>query len=159
MTDGRREVLLAIDLQDEFITDETRPVMDFVSGLVQTRTFDTVIHSYFVNYECSPFMKRLGYTGCMSVDAKPLRCDAGKWLMSRSTYSAVTPEFLRGLLGNEFFYVVGLESDACVLATLFDLWDNGFEFRVFREGIGTNAPGLQGPVLSLIERQFGDILI
>lgn len=52
-------------------------------------------------------------------------------------------------------YIAGLESDACVLATLFDLWDAGFSFRVYRQGIGTNRTDLAEPTLALIRRQFG----
>ena len=50
---------------------------------------------------------------------------------------------------------MGCESDACVLATLFDLWDNNIDFKVLSEYIYTNNSKIsRDTVLNLLKRNF-----
>lgn len=149
---GRR-ILLLIDVQEPFLTGNTRGVVDFLQKLLREEKFDRVIQSCWRNYPDSRYETELGYRE--GREAQPLLRCPGEKVQIRSTYSAVNEELLGLLRSGDALYVAGLETDACVLATLFSLWDRGFRFRVYREGVGTKREGLHEPALAMIRRQFG----
>lgn len=150
---GRR-VLLMIDVQEPFISARTQSVPAFLRDLMERERFESVIQSCWQNYPGSRYETELGYRLGMRA-APPAISWPGAKVLLRSTYSAVNEELIGLLQRSDRLYIAGLESDACVLATLFDLWDAGFSFRVYRQGIGTNRTDLAEPTLALIRRQFG----
>lgn len=149
-----RKVLLIIDVQEPFLSEQTQAVPEFLRELLQRERFDLVIQSCWQNYPGSPYETRLGYDRGM--EARPLLSCPGEKVLFRSTYSAVNGELRGCIRQDDRLYVAGLETDACILATLFDLWDAGFSFHLYREGVGTNRSDLAEPALALISRQFGD---
>lgn len=159
--EGRgRRVLLIIDVQALFLSGRTQPVAEFLQDLVRRENFDLVIQSCWRNFPGSPYETRLGYgLGMDPEEARPFIPLPGSPLLLRSTYSAVTKDLLRLLHKEDELYVAGLETDACVLATLFDLWDEGFTFHVYQKGVGTSREDLSAPSLELIRRQFGTHVI
>lgn len=150
---GRR-VLLIIDVQEAFVSEETQEVPEFLEGLLGRERFELVIQSCWQNYPGSPYETRLGYG--RGREAEPLLSIPGARVLFRSTYSAVNEELRRWIRPEDRLCVAGLETDACILATLFDLWDGGFSFQLYREGVGTNESKLAQPALALIRRQFGE---
>lgn len=149
-----RKVLLIIDVQEPFLSENTQRVPVFLQDLIERERFELVIQSCWQNYPGSRYEAELGYK--LGAQASPvISCPGGKVLL-RSTYSAVNEELRQLIQKSDRLYIAGLESDACVLATLFDLWDAGFSFRVYRDGIGTNRKDLAEPTLALIRRQFGE---
>lgn len=151
-TAGRR-VLLIIDVQKQFLNGNTRRVVEFLQKLLREEKFDCVIQSCWQNSPGSRYETELGYRE--GRDARPLLHCPGETVLLRANYSATNYELLDLLRSGDEIFVAGLETDACVLATLFALWDRGFCFRVFREGAGTKREELQEPALALIRRQFG----
>ena len=59
--------------------------------------------------------------------------DAADLVVESPTYSSVTPRVLQQLVncGAREVHVVGIDTDQCVLATVFALFDAGYEPRVF----------------------------
>lgn len=152
--EGGGRVLLIIDVQEPFLSEKTRDAVDFIQELLRRERFRRVIQTCWRNYPGSRYETQLGYR--LGMETRPwLRCPDAK-ILTRSTYSAVSEELLSLIRKEDEIYVTGLETDACVLATLFDLWDHGFSFRVCRKGVATNREELAGPALALIRRQFGE---
>lgn len=149
-----RKVLLIIDVQEPFLSEHTRGVPAFLQELLAREPFDLVLQSCWQNEPGSRYETQLAYD--KGREANPLLHIPGERVLIRSTYSAVNDDLRRLLQRDDAVYVAGLETDACVLATLFDLWDEGYSFRVYRQGVGTNRPDLAQPALALIRRQFGD---
>lgn len=149
-----RKVLLIIDVQDPFVGEKTREVVGFLQELLQREQFQCVIQSCWQNHSGSRYETQLGYE--QGREAKPAIHWPDAQVLVRSTYSALNEELRRLLRKEDEIYVAGLETDACVLATLFGLWDGGFSFRVYRKGVGTNREDLAEPALALIRRQFGE---
>lgn len=150
---GRR-VLLIIDVQEAFLSERTRDVPEFLRQLLQKERFDLVLQSCWRNDPGSRYETQLGYA--LGKEAAPLLSCPGAGVLFRSTYSAVNEELRRCLRQDDRIYIAGLETDACILATLFDLWDGGYSFRLYGKGVGTNRADLAEPALTLIRRQFGE---
>lgn len=150
-----RKVLVIIDVQNEFINHETERVAQFIAGLLDREHWDLVIQSRWENYSGSQYEQRLGYYAGHSGRSEPFFKLPGSHSFSRTTYSCADGNLLKLISKDDDIYVTGLETDACVMATLFDLWDLGYRFHVYEKGVGTTAGDLQGAALRMIRRQFG----
>ena len=151
------KVLLIIDVQDGFTkTKEAKKAVDYISSKLIPKKWDKVIQSRWENHMGSRYETDLGY--CDVGDTKGtgmLVNTPGDHVITRTCYSCFCPKLEALVSKEDEIYVCGLETDACVLATLFDLWDNGYKFFVYSGGVATNAKDLQKPTLHLIARQFG----
>lgn len=156
-----RKVLLIIDVQVGFVKKKQQRVADFIQTLVNRGGWDIIIQSRWENYIGSQYEERLGYTDVgNSMESQMLIHTPDDHIISRTTYSCFGPKLEKLVSKEDTIYVVGLETDACVLGTLFDLWDHGYKFKVYEKGVGTGAEDLQRPALKLIQRQFGkDVLV
>lgn len=57
-------------------------------------------------------------------------------------------------------YVMGCDSDACVLATAFSFWDKGYSFRILSDLVYTTADGFDNEtIVKLMKRNFGDCVV
>ncbi len=155
-TEGGRRVLLLVDVQSAFLNERTQPAVEFIRGLLERERFDLVIRCCWENRPGSRYETVLGYrSGADRAEALPLIHCPGSPVLVRATYSAVNQQLLSLIGPEDRLYVAGLETDACVLATLFALWDRGFWFRVYEKGVASDSADLSGPALELIRRQFG----
>lgn len=150
-----RKVLIIIDVQNEFINHETERVVQFIARLLDDEHWDLVIQSRWENCIGSQYETRLGYYAGYSSRSEPLFDPPGGKIFSRTTYSCADEKLLGLISKDDDIYVTGLETDACVMATLFDLWDSGCRFHVYEKGVGTTASDLQEAALRMIRRQFG----
>ena len=152
---GRR-VLLMIDMQKGFIQKPTEKAVQFVEQLLQKERFDLIIQSRWENYMGSRYEEDLGYQAVgNSSETEMCFPNHTDHVITRTCYSCWGEKFKRLLREDDEIFVVGVETDACVMATLFSLWDNNFRFKVYEKGTGTNRRGLQGPAIEMIKRQFG----
>lgn len=151
-----RRVLLIIDVQRGFVKEQTQPIVEHIQELLQRETFDLVIQAQWKNYVESRFEQELNYSEMKGHEQTALIFENyGAHIITRSQYSCLTDSLRRLIAKEDMIFIVGLETDACVLATLYDLWDEGYHFKVYRDCIGTNCEELQTPALKLIERNFG----
>lgn len=156
------KVLLIIDVQDGFAkSKETKRAVEFIMNKLVPQRWDKIIQSRWENHMGSRYERDLGY--CAVGDTKEtgmIVSTDGDHVITRTCYSCFCEKLERLLSKEDEIYVCGLETDACVLATLFDLWDHGYRFYVYEDGVATNAKELQKGTLRLITRQFGkDVLI
>lgn len=111
--------LLIVDLQEGF-----HPSDGLVSGISNlSRLFDNIVMTRFSNLEGSLYREVLGWSG----DGGNLVLDPpGSIILEKYGYglSASHLDRMRCLCCAEW-HVCGLETDACVLACCFSLWDAG----------------------------------
>lgn len=81
-----RKVLLIIDVQEAFLDENTRNVVDFLRNLLREERFDSVIQSCWRNCPGSRYEMELGYRE--GREARPLLRCPGERVLLRSTYSA-----------------------------------------------------------------------
>lgn len=153
------DVLFIVDYQKGFLNDNAKKIIKPLSMLIKYKSFDYIIQSMWFNSGVNNFTELVDYEDC-KVDGR----DAGlKKLFPKAhvfprvnRYSSFTEDLKSMLKYNMHIYLCGLEIDACVMATAFDLFDYGFKFNVIRDCTLTKNNELQKAAELIMIRQFGN---
>lgn len=137
--------LLVIDMQDGFINENTEHIVKRVTELTRSDDFDRVILTVFVNPVNSRFREVLNYNDMGEDDPNTRLHDSVRDLDAtvfvKTTYSV--PSDIVNLVRHDTVTVVGTDTDGCVLATVFDLFDAGVDVTVDRDGVASTLGGAQ----------------
>lgn len=151
-----RKVLLIIDLQTGFVKKGMDKVVQYVQTLAQSQNWDVIIQTRWENYMGSQYEERLGYQDVgNSKETAMVLSDITDHIITRTCYTCWGDKLKRLLTKDDEIHVCGLETDACVMATLFSLWDNGYQFKVHQGGVSTPDKSIQAAAIKMITRQFG----
>ena len=155
------KILIIVDIQRGFIrTPEAEDTLKNIDSLISTGAFDKVIATVYENYENSPISRLMGWKDLMTQQEQQLlgkaaQCD---YAVHKNTYSAVNDQMLQVLreIGKgelpPCVYVVGVDTECCVLATATDLFELGIRPIVMSQYCGSSC-GLnyhQAGLLSLV---------
>ena len=161
-------ILLIIDLQKEF-KDQYGMYEKTVNYCTKHYDeYDIVLPTLFCNnYDINAnFRDKLNWTGCENVTSNSLAIYPKNSLNS----NIVCFESKHGYASKQIFEVadkdkdvidiVGCDSDACVLATAFKLWDAGYNFRILTDYIYTTAEEYSNEdIIKILKRNFGKCII
>lgn len=130
-----KQILLAVDVQKGFVVPGANDAaLANIDRLLDADLFDTVIATAYRNYEGSPIIRFMGWDSLFAEEEIAL---AGKiaekhdHLLYKSTYSACNAqllELLKAENGGELpghVFLVGMDTECCVLATATDLFEAG----------------------------------
>ncbi|MDQ3151606.1 MAG: cysteine hydrolase [Actinomycetota bacterium] len=132
--DLRTAVLLVVDVQNGFVTEDTEHVVPAIQDL--TARWDqadgTTIYSRYFNYPGSPFERLMNWRQLYrppDTDIVPeLTLGAQRsTVIDKETYSAFTDDFVSLVrrCGWTDIVVCGIDTDLCVLTTVFDAFGSG----------------------------------
>lgn len=133
MFNDGKSLLLVIDLQKSFINNNTSEIPLKVEKLIKNNNFDYVAFTKFVNFDTCNFNTVLNYKGCMSEEDRRIVVDTGNnKIFSKSVYTALNDELINYIKDNniDIIYLCGIDTDACVLKTAIDLFENNYNFRI-----------------------------
>lgn len=154
------KVLFVIDVQEGFIDEHTKPVLPAIEKLLREE-WDGVIASKFKGQAGSLFEQRLGYKGMRSIVERELWqpvARAATFLVDKTGYSALTSkalDFLRWFNSPQV-HVCGFDTDGCVLATCFALWDAGYAPSLIEDAVAsTGGDEAHKAALLVARRSFG----
>lgn len=141
--------LVLVDLQAGFVEEDPglRAVAERAAEHAQERGDDYVIvaASRFRNEPGSAYWRLVGHDMVDEdeVALVPAVAALDAFVVDTPTYSSATPELVQRLrdLGVVEVHVCGVDTDQCVLATVFGLFDAGFE-PVVLEDLVQSASGL-----------------
>lgn len=128
-----KKLLIVIDVQKNFINENTEFLIDKIHQLLNTHKFDDVIFTKFINEQNSPFYKVLNWNGCMSEEDQKIMVDTQNYkVLEKRTYTAVTNELIDYIKESNIttIYLCGIDTDACVLKTSLDLFDMGYNVKI-----------------------------
>lgn len=153
------KTLLLIDYQKGFHNDNSKKIIKPISKLVKHGQFDYIIQTMWFNSGVNNFTELLDYEEC-KVDGK----DAGLIKLFPKAhvfprvnmYSCFTDDLKAILKYNMNIYVAGWETDACVLGTVFQLFDYGFKFKILEDCVASKNTELEEATKLIMLRQFGD---
>lgn len=104
------------------------------------RPFERVLATYFSNWEGSPWIRHMGWRGCLTADDQEIVPEVRGYVLAediyeKHQYSAASPGLVDALRksGMQTAYVCGFDTDACVLATVLDLFCGGFDVKVIED--------------------------
>ena len=153
--------LFVIDAQEGFLNEHTKPALFAIEKLLQ-QDWDVIIASQFIGTHGSLFETRLGYKGMLSLIEQELCAAVAKAahrVFRKRGYSALTPdaqEFLRFHQCSDV-HVCGFDTDGCVLATCFSLWDAGYAPILIEEAVASSGgKAMHAAALEIAKRSFGE---
>lgn len=154
-------LLIIVDVQNGFINDNTRKVLDIVNKAKEKLKYDVCVLTKFFNSEETSFSQILNWKRFQTVEEQELsvKIDERDKVIYKSTYSAVTDELKTLINENKYkkAYICGIETDSCVLATAFELFDNGIEPMIIIDGCASmRGDEFHCAAELIMRRSFGD---
>ena len=128
--------LLVIDLQNDFINENTKDIPIIVQELIKKNMFDYVAFTKFVNSVDSIFYKVLGYKGCINDADREIVIDIGNArIFEKRVYTAFIDELKKFIEDNSIktIYLCGIDTNACVFKTALDLFENNYDVKVIED--------------------------
>lgn len=125
------EALLIIDYQQGFVSKAQEDIHAKIENLAEAfrNSKLPVILTKFINHKDSAFNKILRWNGMTNTKEQELALEISKndKIITKATYSALTAELQEYLKENQIdmIYLCGIDTDACVIATAFALFDAG----------------------------------
>lgn len=131
-----KTLLLVIDVQKNFINKNTEFLIKKISNLLESEKFNLIAFTKFVNDENSPFYKTLNWRGCLKESDKKIMIDTkNNKVLEKRTYTAFNDELKQFMDKNNIgiIYLCGIDTDACVMKTALDLFDNKYDVKVIED--------------------------
>jgi nicotinamidase-related amidase len=162
---GMADPLLIVDVQGGFLNDFTRHIPDRIARLIDTRDFDPVLFTRFVNVADSPYQRLLDWHACFSEPETRLAPAIQRFATGDNVHTkyglAGLPRTLAAHLrerGINRIAVAGIDTDMCVLKTAMDLFDLGIEPIILTDCCASTA-GLQAHFagLAILSRNVGPL--
>lgn len=129
-------LLLVIDLQENFINENTKNVPNSIKKLIDSNIANHIVFTKFINDDSSNFYKVLNYKGCMSEKDRNIVIDTKDYkIIEKRVYTAYNDELKLYINTNNIktIYLCGIDTDACVLKTALDLFENNFDVKVIED--------------------------
>ena len=155
--------LLIVDVQLGFINDFTHHIPQRVAKLIDSGEYDPILFTRFINVPDGPYSRFLKWDGCNCEPESNIVPELATFatqdrVFSKSGLCGLPNELTDYLLkqGMEKVYVVGIDTDMCVLKIAMDLFDIGVEPIVLTDCCASTA-GLQAHLagLAVLSRNIG----
>ena len=126
------KALIVIDVQNGFITKSSSHIVARIKELLESKKFNTVVFTQFVNVPNSPFrkIKKWNKVGMSpETDIANVLKPFAKTVFKKNLYSSFTAEFEQFLKEKRItqLYLVGIDTECCVLKTAVDAFEKGYE--------------------------------
>ena len=127
--------LIIVDVQKEFISEETKYVERKIASLISRRHFEYIVATKFINTEHSPFVRLLNWKGLMDEKSQEL-CnsitDKADKVITKETYTCLTEEMKEFIKVHEInkIYFVGMDIDASILKSALDCFESGINIEI-----------------------------
>lgn len=160
-----KKALFVIDVQGFFENKKTKLVAKKIDNYIKQNKnkYSFVIFTVYKNTLKSPANKILGFKGCANKKdtelLQELSESTNQKIIFRDVYSLFKiPEVREKLKENkiEEVDVCGFDTDCCVLATSYDLFDSGYKPKILKElCFSTSKEKLHNPAIKIIKRNLG----
>ena len=131
-----KKLLLIIDLQESFINESTKLLPQKIEKLLISNKFDYIVFTKFINDDNSNFYRILNYKGCMTEKDRNIVIDTKNYkIIEKRVYTAYNDELKSYIDSNNIktIYLCGIDTDACVLKTALDLFENNLDVKVIED--------------------------
>ncbi len=135
---SNKSALVVVDVQKGFINRHTASIPDQILRLLGEVDFRHRIFTKFLNFPNSQYFRLLNwsrFTGSPETDLVDSLSEKYTVLIEKHSYTGLTDKFRQYALAHdiETFYVVGIDTDICVLKTAVDLFESGYRPIVLSE--------------------------
>lgn len=139
--------LIVLDMQKCFITEKTKHLPKKIKEHIETSTYDFIVFSKFINKETSNFVKKLDRKACkispdIDIVDELYQLSWKQYVVEKNTYSiGKSQEFMDFLYKNTIskLFFCGVDIDACILASVFEMFDLWFDYEILYDISGTSS--------------------
>lgn len=157
-----KDLLFIVDLQKGFINEHTKHLSAQVAEFINRANFADIVMSQFVNTPDGPCARILTWDKMMEGDPDTDIVDELKdyniKIFKKNTYTALTQEVKDYILSRktENIYLIGVDTDACVLKTAYDLFDGDIKFKIIADLCATTkGERVNKEVIELMRENIG----
>ncbi len=130
-----KNALIVIDVQNAFMNDHTKHIPKKIIRTLQTKKFNYVLFSAFLNKKNSIFSTFLNFKECSHKPDTEYVFEFLKFItrenfFPRTAYSVLKSKKLTSFLKKKnitTLYLCGLDTDACIMASALEAIDLGFK--------------------------------
>ncbi|MEM2896202.1 MAG: isochorismatase family cysteine hydrolase [Candidatus Bathyarchaeia archaeon] len=164
-TQPSRWLILCIDMQKDFYYDTAWKVKDMPRIIPKILSMakaygKNMIYTRFINPENKFFSRwKLCIKGTKGAEIIEELKPFAKLVFDKPGYSCMKNiELVNFLLQKDFkeLYFVGIETDACIYASMLDAFEMGFDVYVVRDAVTSSNLEFHKTVLEIIKKQFGN---
>ena len=144
-----KKFLLVIDAQEGFLSDPVTDCPRFrIRDLLERKYFDCVISSVYQNRENSNISRLMGWNKLLTQQEQKVDDIVAKYtnhFLYKNTYSAYSEDLVALLRQEnngqlpESVFIVGFDTDCCVLMTAVDLFESGIRPIVLTQYCGVSG--------------------
>lgn len=130
------KLLLVIDLQNDFINENSKYVVDRIKELIQSKEYKNIIFTKFINNYKSKWYKELNYKGCLTKEGQNIPIDTQDYkVIEKEIYSSLNEGLKKYIDDNhiEEIYLCGIDTECCVLKTALDLFESNYNVYVLKD--------------------------
>lgn len=155
-----KSLLVIIDLQKQFINQNTEFLLNEINSLIKETKFNEVVFTRFVNSKDNILFKNLNYKGCITEESKKIEIDTENYkVIDKDIYSILTNEFKEYIISNNIskIYLCGIDTECCVLKSALDLFENGYDVYVLKDYCAcTHGLDMHNNAIRIIQRNIGN---
>lgn len=157
------EPLIIVDVQSGFINEFTHHIPQRIARLLQRNEYSPILFTQFINSADGPYQRFLDWHGCSEKSEIKIVPELQPWVQSERIYSKQglcgVPDNLSSYLGEQEVkrvFIVGIDTDMCVLKIAMDFFDINIEPIVLTDCCASTA-GLQAHLagLAVLSRNIG----
>lgn len=154
--------LLIIDLQNDFLSKVSENYIEKTMAFLEQWSPDNVYWLRYLNHPDSLYDQHIDYRECMTSPGKdlippPVSHNGQQRIVDHFGYSP-PPELIAEIKenGHKAVGICGVDTDACVMASCFALWDNGLQPLIYQDYCASSGgENMHTAALSMMYRQFG----
>lgn len=153
--------LLVIDVQNGFVTPKTEYVVPRILEIIEQFEDELIVATKFVNYQESPYRRFMGWerlTESPETDVLRQIEEKAYLVIEKAIYSACKDKLCNLLSVKNIteVYLVGIDTDCCVLKTATDLFERGIRPIVLEHYCASNGgEESHRAALRVMERTIG----
>jgi nicotinamidase-related amidase len=160
------KALFVVDVQKFFENKKTAAIAKKIDRHIKKHKegYRLILFTVFKNDDKAPLRTVMGWNGCNKEKDTEIIGELADTarnyeIIIRNTYSLLKSPRIRGVLKKskiEEVDICGFDTDCCVLATAYDLFDSGYKSAVLKNlCYSTSNEKLHNPALKIIKRNCG----
>ena len=132
----KQSCFVLIDLQKGFINNN-KEIIPNIKNIISKHKFDHIVATKYINDPNGPFYRLLNYKEMTESDENtklhPFIESISEKVFVKNLYTCFTKEFINYLKENNIkkLYFAGMDSEACVLKSVFDCFEYNIDFNIF----------------------------